>query len=172
MEDGPPRPEPQRPQGHLQFNLSPSAPPKPFPVSPVGAGLFPLYLCVCFLVFALICSHLSLCQSLCKFHLALKSVAESVSPPSCPHGDKRVPSWSSQEVEAGLVFSEELQGWSWGSGKQRSPSTEVPCAPVPPLLGSLHFPFWSPDLPLCTALTFLFFPRAGYSVPFFRPSPF
>lgn len=52
---------------------------------PCGGGVvFLLYLRVCFLVFALICLHLSPCQSLCKFYLALKSVAESMSPPPAP----------------------------------------------------------------------------------------
>lgn len=50
-----------------------------------GQGCFPC-ICVCFLVFALSCFHLSLCPSLCKFYLALKRVAESVSASSTLYG--------------------------------------------------------------------------------------
>lgn len=66
------------------FSLYP--PPNPVLSALWGAVVFPLYLCVCFLVFALICLHLSSCQCLCKFYLTLRSVAESCLPPAAPTG--------------------------------------------------------------------------------------
>lgn len=70
----------------IQPFFSPQYPPPP-PLNPFlsvlwGQGCFPC-ISVCFLVFALSCFHLSLCQSL---YLALKRVAESVSASSTLYG--------------------------------------------------------------------------------------
>lgn len=90
------------------------SPPQPPPLNsflsvPWGQGCFPC-ICVCFQVFALSCFHLSLCHSLCKFYLTLKRVAESMSASSTLYGMNSHSHWSPQEVEAGLVFCQEMRG--------------------------------------------------------------
>lgn len=119
MEAGPSRREPQRPQGHLQFNPSFHCPSPNLSMAVRGGGaVFPWCLCARFLVFAWICFHLFLCQSLSRFYLALKSVAESACPPRPPMASL---SWGPQEAEAGTWVLRGDAGLELGFQKTKIP---------------------------------------------------
>lgn len=90
--------------------FSPAIPHPPNPADlPCGGGArFLLYLRICFLVFALVCLHLSLRQSFCKFYLALKSVTESTSSPSTSHKLSLCSAGAQRQQSLELGFSEEV----------------------------------------------------------------